>query len=302
MISYTFIVNPAAGKGAGERITRPLRVILEAFKMPYELVLTERVGHATVLARTASGEVVVGVGGDGTLNEIVNGLMGTGKALGIVPAGSGNDFIRSVGIPRGLARAVEKLRSGLRRLVDVGSVRCLGATGPDSDEFQKPRWFLNGVGVGFDAAVAARIKEIRYLRGTPLYMAAVFQTLGRYQNPRLTVDIDGDHREGRHLLIAIGNGTCAGGGFYLTPRASVSDGLLDFCLIGDVGKLRILRLMPLVLWGKHVSKEGVNYVRGRNIVISSEDRFHVHADGEIVGRGVTRVEVGLLDEKLPVIF
>jgi YegS/Rv2252/BmrU family lipid kinase len=238
---------------------------------------------------------VVSVGGDGTANEVVNGLIGTEKSMGILPAGSGNDFIKSVGIPRKLELAFAKSISNKGQVVDVGTVSC-------GDSGSPVRLFLNGVGIGFDASVAARTREIRYLRGLPLYLLAVFQTLRRYKNPTLSVDLDGLTMSGRHLLIAVGNGVSAGGGFYLTPRASVADGALDFCLIGDASVARILRLMPLVLRGKHLSKRDiVTYLRGKKLDLRSEEPIHVHADGELVGEGVTKVRIGMDPRKLRIL-
>lgn len=295
MSSHLFIVNPAAGRGAGARVIAPLEELVRGCGLQCRIVLTEGPGHASSLARDSSESVVVSVGGDGTANEVVNGLIGTEKSMGILPAGSGNDFIKSVGIPKRLELAFAKSISHNVQVVDVGTVSC-------GDSGSPVRLFLNGVGIGFDAAVAARTREIRYLRGLPLYLLAVFQTLRRYKNPTLSVDLDGLTMSGRHLLIAVGNGVSAGGGFYLTPRASVADGVLDFCLIGDASVGRILRLMPLVLWGKHLSKtDVVTYLQGKNLELRSEEPIHVHADGELVGEGVTRVRIGIDPRKLRIL-
>jgi YegS/Rv2252/BmrU family lipid kinase len=293
--SYTFIVNPAAGKGSGAKLPARLARILDGRGVSYKIVQTTGPGHATELARSADTPAVISVGGDGTLNEVTNGLAGSDKAVGVVPAGSGNDFIKSAGIPRGLEASVEKCLSGKILTVDVGTAFC-------GESPVQGRLFLNGIGIGFDAAVAVRTKQIRFLTGTALYMLAVFQTLARYTNPMMSVSIDGKTTRGKHLLIAVGNGVCAGGGFYLTPRASITDGLLDFCSIGDVRIGRILRLMPLVLWGKHVNKtDVVSYVQGKALVVESEEPFYVHADGEIIGERVKKARIELDARKLKVL-
>jgi diacylglycerol kinase (ATP) len=287
MNSYLFIINPAAGKGAGVRMRALIEPLVKMSGLESRIVLTDGPGHATALAMNAGESVVVSVGGDGTVNEVANGLIGSGKSMGIIPAGSGNDFIKSVGIPRKLQAAFAKCSSGKAKLIDVGTVSC-GLPGAPV------RLFVNGVGIGFDAAVALRTRRIRFLRGHALYILAVFQTLRAYRNPAMQLDLDGTGISGKHLLIAIGNGVCAGGGFYLTPKASVEDGLLDFCLIGDVRVGRILRLMPLVLWGKHLSRtDVVRYIQGKQLVLRSDEPIHVHADGEIVGEGVRDVRIGM---------
>jgi diacylglycerol kinase (ATP) len=293
--SHLFIVNPAAGKGTGARVIAPLEALIGRSGLAGRIVRTTGPGHATSLARESGEPVVVSVGGDGTVNEVVNGLIGTDKSMGILPAGSGNDFIKSVDIPRRLESAFAKCMTGNVQEVDVGTVSCGSPGAP-------VRLFLNGVGIGFDAAVAARTRRIRYLRGLPLYLMAVFQTLRTHTNPTLSINLDGTQVSGRHLLVAVGNGVCAGGGFYLTPRASVKDGLLDFCMIGDARVGRILRLMPLVLWGKHLAKKDiVAYSQGRNFELTAETPIYVHADGEVVGEEVKSVRIGLDARKLRIL-
>lgn len=299
MNQYTFIVNPSAGKGAGKKVFRSLEGELARKGIRYDLVETTGPGHATEAARKAGTPVVVSVGGDGTINEITNGLSGSGRTLGIIPAGSGNDFIKSVHVPGKPLRALETLIHGFVRTVDIGSVRCTPAK-EGGGNFE-PRLFVNGVGAGFDAAVAARTREIRFLSGTALYVLAVLQTLGKYTPPLFTIDSNGYRREAKGLLIAIGNGTCAGGGFYLTPDARVDDGVLDICSVDDKNIFQILSLMPRVMRGKHHNVPGVNFFREKKLTITAEEPFFVHADGEIVGANVRRVEVGLISSRLQVI-
>ncbi len=296
MSAYTFIVNPTAGNGTAARLLDPLRSSLDARGIDYELVTTSRPGHATAAARLSKAHVVVAVGGDGTLNEVANGLSGPGTAMGIIPAGSGNDFIKSVGIPPKFLPALEILFNGTARSVDLGTVSC------GEDPGNSPlRYFVNGVGIGFDAAVAARTRAIRFLGGNALYIMAVFQTLGKYVPPRFTVSMNGATSQSRNLLIAIGNGPCAGGGFYLTPDAQVDDGLLDICMVDEKSILQILSLMPKVMKGKHRNVPGVSFHREKGITVSAAEPFYVHADGEIVGVNVHRVDVGILPGRLSVI-
>jgi diacylglycerol kinase (ATP) len=295
MSQYTFIVNPAAGKGAGGRILDPLQNELRSRRIPHDIALTTGPGHATRLARESTSPTVVAVGGDGTINEVANGLFGTDRALGILPTGSGNDFIKSVSIPSRLFPALEILLRGNSRSIDIGTV--------DAGEGNSSlRLFVNGVGVGFDAAVAAKTREITSLSGIALYLAAVFQTLGHYQAPEFTIAMGASTPlVGRNLLIAIGNGRCAGGGFFLTPDAIVDDGLLDACIVDDKGLLEILMLMPRVMLGKHHNVRGVKFVRSNEFIITASNPFFVHADGEIVGSNVTGVRVGLRPSALRII-
>ena len=299
MNQFTFIVNPAAGKGAGKRVFSSLLGELERRGTAYDFVETTGPGHATEAARTASAPVVVSVGGDGTINEIANGITGSTKRLGIIPAGSGNDFIKSAGVPRRPLQALQTLFKGVARPVDIGTVRC--TLEKEGGGNSAPRLFINGVGVGFDAAVAARTREIPFLSGTALYILAVLQTLGKFNPPDFKIQFDGSSRQARGLLIAVGNGKCAGGGFYLTPDARVDDGLLDICSVDDKNIFEILSLMPRVMRGKHHNVSGVKFFKEKRLTISADERFYVHADGEIVGENVRRVEIGLHGSQLDVI-
>ncbi len=296
MTQYSIILNPEAGKGHGRKLLPRVTAAFNERGATYELHQTAGPGDATRLARTAAGNIVVAVGGDGTINEVANGLVENPRPLGILPAGSGNDFIKAVKVPKDFAGAVDTLFRGKLASIDVGFVSTGGGEGNSGG-----RHFVNGVGVGFDAAVAAKTAEIRFLTGVPLYLAAVFQTIGKYTPPRFSSEIDGKRGESRNFLVAIGNGPCAGGGFYLTPDAVIDDGLLDVCLIDPVSIPTILRLMPKVMAGKHGKAKQVKFIRCRNIRLDSSDQFYVHADGEIVGRNVRFVQVSLNDKVLSVI-
>lgn len=300
MHEYTFILNPMAGKGAGRKADELLEALLRGSGMKFKALHTEAPGHATHLARHAVTSHVVAVGGDGTINEVVNGLAGTDHIMGIIPTGSGNDFIKSVGIPRSMKKALEVLRAGRVRTIDVGRVQT-GRMDNGSMQYAPVRLFANGVGIGFDAAVARRVSEIRGLRGTPLYLLAVLQTLGRYRSPEFTIQTDDESWSSRELLIAVGNGRCAGGGFYLTPDAAVDDGVLDVTVIQDVPVVKILRLIPGVMAGKRVENPSVMYKKISRLEVRSSELFNVHADGEIVGREVHGVRVEIVPGVLRVV-
>ena len=298
MRKHVFIVNPKAGRGAGRRTLNELPRRLTGWPNEYQIIETSGPGEASEIARSVDSEVCVAVGGDGTINEVVNGLIGTNRTLAILPSGSGNDFAKSIGIPKSTAAALEIIRAGKSKSIDVGTVAC----GANSDSRnQSRRLFANGVGIGFDAAVAAKTLEIPHLSGTMLYLVAVLKTLGKYRSPLFHISIDGRTTVSHNLLIAIGNGICAGGGFYLTPDAKVDDGQLDVCLVEEMSIAGILQLMPRVMKGKHGTFKGVEFQRGACVSIHGDAPFFVHADGEIVGDGVTDVQVSLVDQSLSVI-
>ena len=193
---YTFIMNPMAGKGSGRRADQELEGRLKSSGLSYRIMYTEGAGHATHLARRSKTRVVVAVGGDGTINEVVNGLAGSGRVMGIIPTGSGNDLIKSLGIPHSMEKALGVLKAGQIRTMDVGKVQT-GSLENGSIQYAPWRLFANGVGIGFDAAVARKVSEITYLRGTLLYLAAVLQILGRYRSPVFTARLDGETWSGQ---------------------------------------------------------------------------------------------------------
>jgi diacylglycerol kinase (ATP) len=299
---FTIIFNPQAGKGTAHRVLALAEKLLRHRSVPHEIQVTERAGHATELAKRAPGPYVVAVGGDGTINEVGNGLVGTGKILGIIPGGCGNDLIKSLNLPRRTADAFEVLLRGRKKEIDFGTVRCENpGPGTGGETVTEQRCFFNGVGAGFDAEVAVRTREFKHLSGTLLYLAAVFKTLGKYASPEYEVTVDGKTTTARNLLMAIGNGTCAGGGFYLTPEARVDDGLLDLCIVSHLSIPRILMVLPLAMRGKHGKAREVTFFRGKKIGIRCSSSFYVHADGEIVGRGTHDLAVQLSEERLPVL-
>jgi diacylglycerol kinase (ATP) len=300
MSEFTCILNPYAGRGAAGKLFAPLQRLLREHKVAHELVVTSRPGEAVDIARQAPGPFVVAVGGDGTVNEVANGLIGSDKSLGVIPAGSGNDFVKMTGVTTRLHQALEKLLSRKTKRFDAGTVEC-SATGAMGDATASKRFFVNGVGIGFDAAVAARTREMKHLRGTLLYIVAVLQMLGKYKSPNYTIKTDAGETTSRNLLIAIGNGTCAGGGFYLTPSAKIDDGVLDFCSIEEIGIWRILQLMPLAMRGKHLAAKEVIYLKSKEIAVHADSGFFAHADGEIIGRNVRSVKVKILESALSVI-
>jgi len=292
---FTFIVNPAAAKGHNGRLRRELQNELYRRQIRYELHETAGPGDATRLAAMAQSPIVVAVGGDGTVQEVANGIAGSGRSLGVIPAGSGNDFVKSFENGRSLSDKIDILSARKSVTIDLGIISTDLAPA-------NSRYFVNGAGMGFDAEVAVRTRSMRRLSGTALYVAAVLRTLGTYRAPDFSLAVNGEVLNGRRLLVAVGNGACAAGSFYLTPRALVDDGLLDVCAIREMGLGAILfRLMPKVLRGKHLGLEGVRYFQGREIEIRSEKTFSVHADGEIVGQGVRRVGIRLAAGALKVI-
>ncbi len=298
-LRYAFIVNPAARMGRAGRRVEALQAAIGAAGLDATLHQTERPRHAVALARqlAAEADVVVAVGGDGTVHEVAEGLVAAGGTtpLGVVPVGTGNDFVKMLSLPRGLA-AVAGIAHARVVHADYGVVRWHeGGAGREG-------FFCNGLGVGFDAQVAAAAPRYKALPGVAGYLLAVLETLGRWQGPVAQIRVDdGTARALPLLLAAIGNGTTAGGGFRLTPEADIADGTLDLCLIRDVPRRRILTLLPTALRGTHVAAPEVSMARFTRLQLTTATPVAIHADGEVLTRATRHVEVHVVPGGLSVL-
>ena len=245
-----------------------------------DLVLTEQPGHAAKLARQAADDgydLVVAAGGDGTVHEVVNGLVRGDKAdvmLGVLPIGSGNDFAFGLGIPlEDLDTAVARLFQGEPRLVDLGRIE---------DEHGRYELFDNNFGLGFDAIVVIRTEAITRVHGFMMYLTAVFQTIALYyQTPHVDVWFDDEKVSQETLFLAMGVGPRGGGGFFLTPDAVADDDLIDSCLVNPVGRLTMLGLLGQAIKGTHIHSKHVTMRKNKRIRIQSSMPMPIHIDGEI---------------------
>ncbi len=281
-MTFLIILNPAANRGRAAHNRHAIEAAFRAYNLPFELVTTGRKGHAQQLAVEAAStdryRAIVAAGGDGTLNEIVNGMLGSSLPLGLVPLGTGNDWAKMWNLPPDQPQsAAQRLRDAAVRTVDVGYVN--------------GRAFLNGVGCGFDAQIAIEAAQIKRLSGVSVYAAALLRALVRYRAPRMRVAWNGNVLHKRLLLAAVGNGRCIGGSFWLTPDAHVDDGLLDLCLIDALRLDEIARHIGKVLRGTHTGLRQVHMARAASIMITSSDPLPVHADGEVLGASLHEVEI-----------
>jgi YegS/Rv2252/BmrU family lipid kinase len=284
--SALLILNPAAGHGRTARFETPLREAARKLGWEIEIHRTERPGHEVTLAANARAKwpVVVAVGGDGTAHGVANGLLiggPTDTILAHVALGSGNDFARAIGMPRrsperGLASAL----GGTVRRLDVG--RALG------------EYFVNGFGVGLGAQVVRETLRLSRLRGLALYAAAAVRAFAAFRPPELTVESEEHSACGRFLMVEVGNGPTGGGGFRLTPDARPDDGLLDACVIREVGAWRFVRSLPSVVRGTHGRLAPVTLFKTRWILVGGVgDPVAVHLDGELRHPTARAIEVDI---------
>ena len=288
-MEIAFIANPVAGRGYTQRFVSRFETEARDLDQHIDVLWTERSGHAVELAREARKhcDVVCVAGGDGTVHEVINGLMPDPVPLVVVPAGSGNDFASLFACPTTPRQLVEVLRAGAGVYTDV--IDC------------GIRYCANSVGIGFEALVTKRSLGIRYLRGLPLYLAAAVRALVRYDCPPMTIQLDAEVITGERLMVSVGNGARAGGGFYLTPDARADDGRIDLCIVRPMGRLRILALLPRSIPGRHTGVRGVDMHRSRQATVTAERPFHMHIDGEYVGMHTGPIEFRVIDRVLPVL-
>lgn len=287
------IVNPAAGAGKTVRKWPKIMGILKNIGLRFEHDLTEAPGHATELAKSAAQkgyELVVSVGGDGTINEVVNGLHNAGNIgdikLGIIGTGTGSDFIRTIGIPHHYGEACRRLLNPGTLTVDLGVIEYA-----DDGRIVK-RVFVNLAGLGFAAEIArATSKKYKLLNGTASYLLGLLTSLLFYKNKEISITIDGEVEERRVCTVLISNGRYSGGGMLATPDASLTDGFFDVLIIGNLSKPDLLWSLPRVYKGTHLTHPKVTLKRAREVEIRSAEPVLLQADGELLGSGPARFSI-----------
>ena len=292
------VLNPTANHGRSLQEAADLRPLMANHNADWSG--TEYPGHATELTRQAGEngyDLVVAVGGDGTVHEVINGLMQvpevTRPALGIVPLGSGNDFAHILGIPAEPGAALLSAVNGQSHSLDVGSVR---------DENDRLEYFNNTIGMGFDAVVNMHTRKITAIHGFMMYFFALMRTIFRNFDPiDLHVETDQETWDLCSLMLAVGNGPREGGGFIITPDAKLDDGLLNFVTIKNISRLMMLRLVPEVMNGTHGRFKQVRMGTCRRMNVTSQQPLYVHCDGEIFagfGTDIRKLAIQILPNSI----
>ena len=267
-----FIVNPAAGTGYSLDALRILEEKARSAGTEYRIFRTERPGHATEIAASLAEDrdvaTVVSVGGDGTAGEVAAGMTGTGKPMGIIPAGTGNDFIKSVGIPNDPEKALELILSGKAIPTDTGTVN--------------DRFFLNVCGTGFDVTVLDYAEEEKKKhRGLLPYFLGLLKAIFHYQSVRLRIVSDELAEEGEYLICSIANGRYIGGGIPICPAADASDGFLDLVLISNVRRWQIPFYLPGLMLSRDLHFRITRHLRIHQVRLTGK-RLRINIDGDIV--------------------
>jgi diacylglycerol kinase (ATP) len=265
------ILNPVANKGRAGRMLGDISNFLGGFGLSSEWHVTDAPGDAARIARELPDhELVVAVGGDGTVHEVASACVGTERIMGIIPAGSGNDYVKALGIGADLRRALEVIAGGKVRVVDAGEVNGVH--------------FNNGLGIGFDAEVAAGVKVApSYLGGTGRYMWSVGRLLWGFRCHEATLTLDGEKTvEAETILVAAALGTTYGAMFKLAPESKLDDGLFDVVYSEKISRLDVMRILPSALAGTILRHDEVHMKRAKTLEVKMSETVPAHVDGEIL--------------------
>lgn len=273
MRKIKFIINPAAGDGSSKNTIKLIHDKMENAKMEYSISISGYKGDVEILAKEAVQENytdIVAVGGDGTVLEVFNEIIHHDINLGIIPAGTGNDLIKMIGLTKNYEDCIDRIIKGKTRKIDIGVV---------NDMF-----FLNVVGMGIDSEIVEMTEKAKkFLKGTAAYVYSTFRMLATYKCKKITINIDGMVIERLAYLVAVGNGKYYGGGMMITPKAEIDNEQFQVTVIKKMSKLKFTILFSKVFSGAHIHEDPVEVYYGKNIRISSDSSLKINADGNIIG-------------------
>jgi diacylglycerol kinase (ATP) len=290
-VTVVFLVNPASDNGATGRRWPQLARAAASAGLRGDAFFSERPGDLTELARTAAdggATLLVVVGGDGSVNEVVNGIATReGVELAVLPRGTGRDFVRTYGIPSDVSAAVDVVLHGRSRAIDLGHVTYRAWSGED-----RVSWFANVASAGMTGAIARRANETSKALGAKAsYVRAILRVFVGWAPTEMHITVDGELRRERLLDVAVANGRFLAGGMMLTPEAEPDDGLFDVLLIGALTKRELLVVMPNVFRGTHLPHPKGELLRGAVVTVEADEPLPVQLDGEQPGTTPARFEI-----------
>lgn len=298
------IFNPMADMGRAWKTANDLRPIAQEFKGELTWSGTVYPSHAIELAKQAAEEgcdLVIAMGGDGTVHEVMNGLMQVPKSMrpmmGIVPNGSGNDFAYSIGVTQKSAHALaHALKAGNIQAVDIGLL---------TDEHGRREYFDNTLGVGFDAVVTIRSHKLPIVKGFLMYLTAVIQTILLNHNPaKVIIETESEKIQESILMATLCNGPREGGGFMLSPNSKNDDGKMEYVIVKKVSRAMMFRLVPEFMKGTHMRFKQVRMGEFKKLTLVSDLPLYIHADGEIFtsfGSNLKKLSFEILPQALKVV-
>lgn len=272
-MNILFVVNPIAGKKKAMGLIPKIKETMDKTDITYKITTTEKPMEATEI--TVKGlkegfDTVVAVGGDGTINEVTNGIVKVGRGtLGVIPGGTGNDLSRTLGISPNVEEALASIIRGKTKSIDIGQ-----ANG---------KMFTNVASMGLDAEIARNTEGLKkFFKGKAAYIASLLKTIISYKTKKLSIVLDDKKIQRDILLIAVGNGRYYGGGMEICPMASIDDGFFHVCTISKINKIKLLFIFPSVFKGKHGKyKKYVEFHKAKSVKIILEEKAYVNVDGEV---------------------
>jgi YegS/Rv2252/BmrU family lipid kinase len=299
------IVNSNAGNGSGKKDWDRISALLKKEDLPFTVKFTERKGHAIILTMEgikAGFRKIITVGGDGTLNEVVNGVFLNDTcptkdiSLAMIPVGTGNDWGRMFGIPLDYEKAIKIIRDNKLMLHDIGQMSFYDGTD------KKNRYFINIAGLGFESVVVRRtnIQKDKGRSGKAIYFYNLLMSLLSYKNTKAEIVIDGEKITADVFSINVGNGRYCGGGMRQTPNALPDDGFLDVTIINGMGKFEIIRNLKILYDGTILNHPKIDGYRCKNIKVSSDSVIYTEADGESLGH--TPVEFSIIPASINIVY
>ncbi|HZB24247.1 MAG TPA: diacylglycerol kinase family protein [Gaiellaceae bacterium] len=291
MSRTVFLVNPASANGSTGRRWPELAHAAGREGLRGDTFFSERPGHLTELARNAAdagAELLVVVGGDGSVNEVVNGIAGRdGVEIAVLARGTGWDFVRTYGIPHKALPAIRVALEGRTRTIDLGSVTYRSWSGEERTSL-----FANIASAGMSGAIAKRANDTsKALGGRASYLLATFAVFTRWRNTEVSVSVGDEVRRGRMHDVVVANGRCFGGGMKICPDAEPDDGLFDVLTIGDLTKRDLLTTLPKTFWGRHLPHPKAELLRGAVVTVDSTAALPIELDGEQPGTTPVRFEI-----------
>jgi YegS/Rv2252/BmrU family lipid kinase len=299
------IVNPNAGKGKGSRDWKRISELMRKAGINYEVRFTEAKEHAIQITKDAIGDgfrKIVTIGGDGTLHEVVNGILASAQvsshdiSIGLVPVGTGNDWGKMFGIPLNYEKAISILREGRQMPHDIGRVSFFDG------KTERSRYFINIAGLGFESVVVRRTNAQKDLGrgGKLIYFYNLLISLLSYRNTPAEITVDGKRKTASVFSVNVGNGRYCGGGMRQTPDAVPDDGLLDVTVINGIGKLEIIRNLSILYNGRILDHPKIDGYKCKNLKVTSDQILWVEADGESLGH--TPAEFSIIPAAVNIIY
>lgn len=291
------IINPAIFvnkySGGSQKTLKKVRNIIKEHNLTIPIYTNEEASTKEIICEIEKNyNTIIGIGGDGTCNNIINLIDLKKTKFGIIPGGTGNDFVKMFPKMQPL-KFLRNIQSAKTTEVDVWEIKL-------NNELKTK--FISCIGFGLDAEVAYRAKTINWLKGFPKYLVASIQTIFSAKGRRLKVITDSITFEDEFIFCAIGNGQSAGGGFRLTPHAKVDDSTMDVCLVKSASTITLLTMLPRALTGSHLSHPLVTYNKTKNFTIECVEGVPLHVDGELLGRDIKIAEINLHPDKLQLLI